>query len=52
MIYDEEIKRGERFYFGKNWSQLLSVLEDKRIEVTEASLRNMLGLLAWKRKPC
>ncbi len=43
MGHSEEIKRGERFSFGDNWCQFLSVLDDKQIAVAEASLHNMLG---------
>lgn len=42
MSHGEEIKRGERFAFGENWSCFLNVLDNKRIAVAETSLRNML----------
>jgi 2-polyprenyl-6-hydroxyphenyl methylase/3-demethylubiquinone-9 3-methyltransferase len=38
----EEILRGERFAFGKNWSRFLSVLTEARIRDAELSLRSML----------
>ncbi len=40
----QEVKAGERFEFGKNWSQFLRELSDQRIAQAEASLRKMLGV--------
>jgi 2-polyprenyl-6-hydroxyphenyl methylase/3-demethylubiquinone-9 3-methyltransferase len=40
----EEIQRGERFAFGKNWARFLSVLSEERIRDAESSLRAMLEL--------
>ena len=40
----EEIKSGQRFEFGANWSRFLSVLNDHRISTAEASLREMLAV--------
>jgi len=37
-----EIARGERFEFGKNWSQFLSAIDDERIQQAEKSLKDML----------
>lgn len=37
-----EIKKGERFEFGKNWSRFLSNLNDVRIKEAENSLKQML----------
>ena len=39
-----EIDSGERFAFGKNWSQFLAVIDEKRIGIAEQSLRDMLGV--------
>lgn len=39
-----EIKRGERFAFGENWSRFLEVLDNERIQEAETSLQNMLGV--------
>jgi SAM-dependent methyltransferase len=39
-----EVKQGERFEFGANWSRFLSVLDDERIEQAKLSLQNMLGV--------
>ena len=40
----EEVERGERFEFGKNWARFLGSLDDHRILKAEASLREMLDL--------
>lgn len=45
-----EVKKGERFEFGKNWSQFLTVLDDERIQEAEKSLRLMLGVSDLKGK--
>ena len=37
-----EIAEGERFEFGKNWSEFLDVLDDDCIARAEESLREML----------
>lgn len=37
-----EVASGDRFEFGKNWSQFLSTLNEERIAGAEASLRDML----------
>lgn len=50
MSHDEEIKRGERFPFGENWSRFLTKLDDERIEIAEASLRSMLGVSSLEGK--
>ena len=39
-----EITNGERFAFGKNWSQFLNVVDEDRILEAVTSLQNMLGL--------
>jgi 2-polyprenyl-6-hydroxyphenyl methylase/3-demethylubiquinone-9 3-methyltransferase len=41
--YDLDVRKGERFEFGKNWSQFLSVLDDERIAEACGSLDHMLG---------
>lgn len=40
----EEITRGERFEFGKNWSRFLALLDDQRIAAAETSLQRMLNI--------
>lgn len=40
----DEIRRGERFAFGENWSRFLAVLDEDRISEAERSLRDMLGM--------
>jgi 2-polyprenyl-3-methyl-5-hydroxy-6-metoxy-1,4-benzoquinol methylase len=39
-----EIKSGDRFAFGKNWSNYLNVVDENRIEEAMKSLQTMLGL--------
>ena len=39
-----ETARGERFEFGKNWSQFLELLDSNRISEAETSLKQMLGV--------
>ena len=39
-----EVRKGERFEFGANWSRFLSVLDNERIEQARLSLSNMLGV--------
>jgi 2-polyprenyl-6-hydroxyphenyl methylase/3-demethylubiquinone-9 3-methyltransferase len=41
-MHAEEVSRGDRFEFGKNWSRFLSQLNDQRIASAEKSLRQML----------
>lgn len=42
--HNEEVEKGERFEFGKNWSNFLTLLNEERIETAEASLRQMLEM--------
>ena len=46
-----EVKRGERFEFGKNWTRFLNTLNDEKIAAAEQTLRAMLEVdtLAGKR---
>jgi 2-polyprenyl-6-hydroxyphenyl methylase/3-demethylubiquinone-9 3-methyltransferase len=39
-----EVRQGERFGFGANWAQFLSVLNEERIEEAKSSLRRMLNV--------
>jgi 2-polyprenyl-3-methyl-5-hydroxy-6-metoxy-1,4-benzoquinol methylase len=39
-----EVTRGDRFEFGKNWSNFLKVLDEDRIDRAVASLRSLLGV--------
>ena len=36
--YDEEVSRGARFEFGKNWARFLRVLNDERMAIAERSV--------------
>ncbi len=40
--HSSEVAKGERFEFGKNWSQFLELLNEERILKAEQSLREML----------
>ena len=40
----QDVERGDRFEFGKNWSRFLEVLDDDRIDEACKSLRRMLGV--------
>jgi 2-polyprenyl-3-methyl-5-hydroxy-6-metoxy-1,4-benzoquinol methylase len=40
--FENEIKNGERFEFGKNWRAFLSTLDNERILVAESSIKDML----------
>jgi len=40
--HQQEVQRGERFEFGKNWTKFLELLNDDRIAQAESSLREML----------
>lgn len=42
MSFKEEVSRGERFQFGKNWQSFLSLLDDQRIGQAERSLAEFL----------
>jgi len=42
MSHADEISDGSRFEFGENWSRFLSVLDERRIELAERSLRDFL----------
>jgi SAM-dependent methyltransferase len=46
----EDVERGERFEFGKNWTRFLAVLDDERIDEACKSLRRMLGVQTLARK--
>jgi 2-polyprenyl-6-hydroxyphenyl methylase/3-demethylubiquinone-9 3-methyltransferase len=39
----DEVARGERFEFGKNWARFLGLVDDQRIALAELSLGEMLG---------
>jgi len=38
----EDVRQGQRFEFGSNWSKFLGRLDDERIAAAETSLRSML----------
>jgi len=43
-----EVDRGERFEFGKNWTNFLRILDEDRIDRAVASLRTLLGVTDLK----
>jgi len=45
-----EVKQGERFKFGENWSRFLEVLTEERINIAEQSLKQMLDIEDLKGK--
>lgn len=42
--HEQDIRDGERFSFGENWTRFLSVLDEKRIGEAVESLKNMLEI--------
>lgn len=44
VTHQEEVRRGERFEFGRNWSRFLSVVGESHVKAAEQSLRSMLGV--------
>lgn len=40
--FEEEVKNGQRFEFGRNWQSFLSSLTDERIKIAETSIKEML----------
>jgi 2-polyprenyl-3-methyl-5-hydroxy-6-metoxy-1,4-benzoquinol methylase len=40
--HQAEVKKGERFQFGKNWARFLTTLTDEKISQAERSLQNAL----------
>jgi 2-polyprenyl-6-hydroxyphenyl methylase/3-demethylubiquinone-9 3-methyltransferase len=44
VTHQDEIRSGERFDFGKNWTRFLSVVNDSHIAAAEGHLRSMLRI--------
>jgi 2-polyprenyl-3-methyl-5-hydroxy-6-metoxy-1,4-benzoquinol methylase len=42
--FDMEVRKGERFEFGKNWQSFLLTLTDEKIAIAEDSIKDMLGI--------
>lgn len=42
--FREEVSKGQRFEFGKNWKNFLTILNDERIKQAEISLKTMLNV--------
>jgi 2-polyprenyl-3-methyl-5-hydroxy-6-metoxy-1,4-benzoquinol methylase len=48
--HGDEVRRGERFQFGKNWQRFLRLLNEDRIQVAQSSLQEMLGVTSLEGK--
>ncbi len=48
--HTQEVKLGQRFEFGKNWSRFLRLLDEKRITEAEQSLKAMLEVKSLEGK--
>src|SRR5512145_1920359 len=44
LLHAEEVARGERFEFGKNWRRFLEGVRDEQIVTAESSLKRMLEM--------
>src|SRR5262245_34092706 len=44
LLHAEEVARGERFEFGKNWRRFLEGVRDEQIVTAESSLKRMLEI--------
>lgn len=42
--YDDEVAAGQRFEFGKNWLSFLETVDDARVEISTAAVRELLGV--------
>lgn len=42
--YEEEVKDGERFEFGKNWACFLNSLTDDKIDIAKKSIKDVLKI--------
>jgi 2-polyprenyl-3-methyl-5-hydroxy-6-metoxy-1,4-benzoquinol methylase len=50
ITFDQEVKQGKRFQFGKNWSHFLETLNPERVAKAEASIQKLLGVTDLKGK--
>ena len=41
--HSTDVKKGERFEFGKNWRRFLARLNDERVAIAQASVQKFLG---------
>lgn len=48
--FETEVKKGDRFEFGKNWLSFLSTLTDEKIRIAENSIKDMLRIEHLKGK--
>ena len=49
-VHSDEVSRGKRFEFGKNWQRFLTTLNDKRIDEAQQALAKMLEVSDLKGK--
>src|SRR5258705_7853029 len=42
--HSQEVSRGERYGFGKNWKRFLRTVDEERVHEAERSLREMLQM--------
>jgi len=42
--HSQEVSRGERYGFGKNWKRFLRTMDEERVHEAERSLREMLQM--------
>ena len=42
--FETEVKKGQRFEFGKNWQGFLFTLTDEKIKIAETSIIEMLEI--------
>lgn len=50
ITFEQEVKQGKRFEFGKNWQNFLSLLDNERIAEAENSLKKMLNVETLENK--
>lgn len=48
--YSSEVALGQRFEFGKNWQEFLSLVSEERIRIAEDATKSMLGLTSLEGK--
>jgi len=50
MTFEQEVRTGQRFEFGKNWSRFLRVLNEERIAQAQESLKQALAATGFEGK--
>ena len=49
-MHSEEVEKGERFEFGKNWSDYIKNLTEDQIEIAKLSMTELLGVSSLEGK--